>query len=135
MRRARRFLDALDEESRAIDRQNNVLDTLRARLRCFLQEDGTSTHPAEQAALESAEVILERRALRYARRRALTYDILAQMDSRHALLIQMRYMDGEKWAVIADELEVSLSWVYTLHNKALGEFGRLFYNQVWNRVQ
>ena len=40
-------------------------------------------------------------------------------DARMRLLLEMRYLNGYKWEYIAQKLEMSAQWTYTLHGRAL----------------
>ncbi len=40
-------------------------------------------------------------------------------DIKRREILVRRYLNFQKWAVIADEMEMDLRWIYRLHNKTL----------------
>lgn len=140
MRKARAYLELLLQESRDIDAQLSELDRMRERLEGFTSflspdrsQDGQIPHKdrigAYTAFVVDLERTLEERTAAYSKRRALVTETMVLMDDeRHSRLLHARYIDGEPWREIAEDLGISVTWAYTLHNRALKEFENLFYN-------
>lgn len=138
--KARAFLELLLQESRDIDAKLRELDIMRSRLEGFTSflspdrsQDGQTSHHDRiggyTAFLVDSERLLEQRTADYSKRRALVVETMVLMDDeRHSELLHARYIEGEPWREIAASLGISVTWCYTLHNRALREFEILFYN-------
>lgn len=139
-RKARTLLEGMLRESEEISHQIRTLDNLRARLQGFTSNLSPDTQRsayqphndrigAYTARIIDLEEELEARVLKYSQRRQLiTESLLKMRDDRHGELLHMRYIEGEPWKDVAAELGISVTWAYTLHNRALKEFENLFYN-------
>ncbi|WP_455043370.1 DUF1492 domain-containing protein [Granulicatella adiacens] len=56
------------------------------------------------------------------------FDIIEQIkDHEQRLILNMRYVDCEKWEDIEQELHVSKNTMHRIHRKALKEFNSLWY--------
>lgn len=139
-RRAKVLLAALLRESEDIDYQIRMLDGLKSRLEGFtsnLSPDNLqSVHKphndrigAYTARIVDLEREIELRINKFTEKRNAITDVLLQMkDDRHGDLLYIRYIEGEPWRDVAAALGVSVTWAYTLHNRALKEFEQMFYN-------
>ena len=138
-RRARAYLIALARESNDIDDQLRTLDNFRDRLKGFTSnlshDNAQSVHKphndrigAYTAYVVDLERLLEERIERYSLKRSKVTEIFLQMTDRNGSLLHLRYIDCEPWSSVADALGISVTWAYTLHNRALKEFENLFYN-------
>ena len=113
---------------------------MRSRLEGFTSflspdkaQDGQTPHHDRiggyTAFIVDLERDLEQRTAAYSKRRALVTETMVLMDDeRHSELLHARYIEGESWKDVAASLGISVTWCYTLHNRALKEFENLFYN-------
>lgn len=134
------LLAALLRESEEIDYQIRTLDGLKSRLQGFtsnLSPDNLqSVHKphndrigAYTARIVDLEREIESRIKTFTKKRQTITDVLQQMtDGRHGDLLHIRYVEGEPWKDVAAALGISVTWAYTLHNRALKEFEQMFYN-------
>lgn len=138
-RRARNLLESMLRESEEIDYQLRTLDALKARLDGFTSnlspDNPRSAYKPHQdrigaytAHIIDLERELEGRVNAYGKRRAIVTESLMKMDGRNGSLLLHRYIEGESWKDVAALLGISVTWAYTLHNRALKEFEHLFYN-------
>lgn len=137
--RARNLLESLLRESEEIDYQLRTLDALKSRLEGFTSnlspDNPHSVHKAHQDRIGAytAHVIdlereIEKRVAAYSKRRQIVTEALVKMDERNGSLLLHRYIEGESWKDVAEALGISVTWAYTLHNRALKEFENVFYN-------
>jgi hypothetical protein len=61
-------------------------------------------------------------------RREIRERINAMPDDKLRLVLQNRYLNFQKWENIAVEMNYAFQWVMILHNRALKEFNRLYFD-------